>query len=230
MEIDDLTWAKQSAQEQFPSLPPDEALQSNALAHPFVYNIFFIDRDGDRCIKLDDLRDYSSPSGKQRWRRRQYDTGNPVYRVDHFKQIPLSVVDASRGKKAARLIKHISERGWALPTKHRRHISKLPTEILDLILGFVLLGPQDQCLRPRVIHTNMKKAWHMSNYCHQKSFRPVGLRTFGPEHGRTVVTKRRDFDGIYFAISKIQVNSIDATCLRARKVLLRARDANSLRR
>ncbi|KAG4432936.1 hypothetical protein IFR05_011582 [Cadophora sp. M221] len=109
MNADNLARVMESAVKECPIFSPSEALQEYAKIHR-VNDIFFIDNDGNRCIRTHNYTPKSS-SSKEDWRRHEYEIQKLNYRVDHFGYIPLKLINRPRGKKVVKIFEHASEKG-----------------------------------------------------------------------------------------------------------------------
>ncbi|QSZ36045.1 hypothetical protein DSL72_007169 [Monilinia vaccinii-corymbosi] len=142
------------------------------------------------------------------------------YLISSDKRPTLAEIDQPKPASVARLVAHKSERQWALPRQHPRHLLNFPQEIIDKIFKFTLVV-QGHTVSPDVTTTNKKIVYKMHQTYTLDGERYTAMYHPGDSWNKnrlplsTIVTEPRyDSHGKYFVLHKVYREMIDATLLR----------------
>ncbi|KAL2065547.1 hypothetical protein VTL71DRAFT_3217 [Oculimacula yallundae] len=209
------------AQRYYPDLEPENAVNIYA-EEERVADLFFRDKDGNRCVWRIELHYGGNPHQycyssvedvvcrKTLISCSRRDAKHFIWWTDR-----LPMVDRPTPPEIAQIVGHPSESGWNLPSDHDRHLLKFPSELLNKILGYILTLDQGVKLQPITTTSNHKKAWSVPTYRNEYYHMPgsSGI-TEGPYLS---ILNMQDSDGPYTEYRHIFRKPIDATILRVNK-------------
>ncbi|PVH82027.1 hypothetical protein DL98DRAFT_621636 [Cadophora sp. DSE1049] len=207
----DVQYHKEEAQEEFPTLGPDEALTAYAELH-HTENLFFHGKDGNRCVWREDLR-YSA---NLFFGTKEISCGRNIYYFRWPNTKKLAGIDRPKNPELLKIVAHPSESGWNLPQSHKRYFLKFPPDLKH--------NPQlhprpepDEELRPSTNTSNLKKRCKFPDYHAMQEHWDLATYTSVISCPFMSWTEMQDAEGSYTKLRHIYRKPIDATLLRINK-------------
>ncbi|KAL2065537.1 hypothetical protein VTL71DRAFT_3207 [Oculimacula yallundae] len=211
------------ASRRYPALPENDFALENYGRDDKIEGLFFLGDDGERKVWGPDCDYFHKKSYKGlSFKEYLHIPGEERYFFHHSYNTTLAKIDKPKPAADRHLVAHCSEKGWNVASSKDTHIMKLPQEIRNLIIKFVLCVDHPQSLQPLTVTCNLRDSWSQPHYEIIPGTFPettnISTKKNGNQESQSMIEiPRQDCDGSYVELRTIKRAAIDASCLRTCK-------------